>query len=137
MDTVVESPGAVVFFEAPHRVTRTLSELRIKLAGRPIIVNREMTKIHESSIEQPNSTDSSPPTVPERGEFVVVVGPGGEERNPPLEAPELLGTFDQLCAIDGISAQDAEMALGAIHGVRPSKIRRMVKEARIARRRQE
>ncbi len=39
--------GPVVFFEAPHRVLRTLEELR-DLSNDPLIVFRELTKLHES-----------------------------------------------------------------------------------------
>ena len=37
---------AVVFFEAPHKLNRTLEELA-KLVDRPIFVARELTKLHE------------------------------------------------------------------------------------------
>jgi 16S rRNA (cytidine1402-2'-O)-methyltransferase len=40
----------VVFFEAPHRVRKTLGELSI-LVKRPIIVAREVTKLHEEFVE--------------------------------------------------------------------------------------
>src|SRR6186997_1974786 len=39
----------VVFFEAPHKVRKTLGELVI-LVNRPIIVARELTKIHEEFV---------------------------------------------------------------------------------------
>jgi 16S rRNA (cytidine1402-2'-O)-methyltransferase len=37
----------VVFYEGPHRVRRTLEDLLPILGNRPIIVGREVTKIHE------------------------------------------------------------------------------------------
>ena len=37
---------AVIFFEAPHKLRRTLEELRL-LVNRPIFVARELTKLHE------------------------------------------------------------------------------------------
>lgn len=40
---------AVVFFEAPHKLRKTLEELRI-LVDRPIFVGRELTKLHEELI---------------------------------------------------------------------------------------
>ncbi len=40
----------VVFFEAPHRIERTLSDLRATVVKRPIIVCREITKIHEQLV---------------------------------------------------------------------------------------
>jgi 16S rRNA (cytidine1402-2'-O)-methyltransferase len=41
---------AVVCFEAPHRIRRTLEELA-NYVNRPILVFRELTKLHEESIE--------------------------------------------------------------------------------------
>lgn len=38
---------AVAFFEAPHRVMRTLNDLCDLLGTRPILVGREVSKIHE------------------------------------------------------------------------------------------
>ena len=40
----------VVFFEAPHRVQKTLEELDL-LVKRPIMIGRELTKLHEEFIE--------------------------------------------------------------------------------------
>jgi 16S rRNA (cytidine1402-2'-O)-methyltransferase len=57
----------VVFYEAPHRIRRTLKEARAYLAERPIIVARELTKAHEQW-----SLGGDDPT--ERGEFVVIIG---------------------------------------------------------------
>ena len=39
----------VAFFEAPHRLRRTLSEL-VLLVNRPIIIARELTKLHEEIV---------------------------------------------------------------------------------------
>jgi len=39
----------VVFFEAPHKVRKTLEEL-VLLVNRPIIVARELTKLHEEFV---------------------------------------------------------------------------------------
>jgi 16S rRNA (cytidine1402-2'-O)-methyltransferase len=57
----------VVFFEAPHRVARTLRDCRSILANRPIIMAREVTKAHEEWL----SGDAEPR---QQGEFVVVIG---------------------------------------------------------------
>ena len=45
----------VVFFEAPHRIRETLSQLRDYIGECPIILCRELTKIHESLVRGPIS----------------------------------------------------------------------------------
>ena len=69
---------AVVFFEAPHKVRKTLEELAC-LVNRPIFIARELTKVHEELVwATPNDllTKFDSP----QGEFTLVV--------PPLERGE-------------------------------------------------
>ncbi len=68
----------VVFYESPHRIIRTLGELAEILAdqpGRPIVLCRELTKMHEEVIA---TTIGKLPEVASsltiKGEFCVVLG---------------------------------------------------------------
>jgi 16S rRNA (cytidine1402-2'-O)-methyltransferase len=61
----------VVCFEAPHRIRKFVDECRSLLANRPIMLARELTKAHEEWLD---SLD----VIPERGEFVVVIGQSTE-----------------------------------------------------------
>lgn len=65
----------VVFFEAPHRIARTLSELKPILGDRPILVAKEMTKVHELLVAQPimEWLEKYSDSTAARGEFVVIV----------------------------------------------------------------
>lgn len=69
---------AVVFFEAPHRIRKTLQDLEI-LVKQPIIVARELTKIHEEfvfgTIAELKAKFQAP-----QGEFTLII--------PPQETPE-------------------------------------------------
>jgi 16S rRNA (cytidine1402-2'-O)-methyltransferase len=67
MERLKAEPGPVVFFEAPHRIRRTVADLAE--VERPIFIHRELTKIHETYVIQPKTAD-----IQERGEFAVVVG---------------------------------------------------------------
>ncbi len=73
---IAESKRAVVFYESPHRVMKTLASLKERLKDKRIAVGRELTKIHEEIIS------GSPTEVFEyfasnkekvRGEFVVII----------------------------------------------------------------
>jgi len=67
--------GIVVFFEAPHRIERTLTELRSSVGDCPISLSRELTKTHEESVRGPISQILSG-GVEQRGEFTVVINIG-------------------------------------------------------------
>jgi 16S rRNA (cytidine1402-2'-O)-methyltransferase len=62
----------VVFYEAPHRVRRTLETMLSLLGERQIFVGRELTKIHEQLVKSPISTHIATSDDP-RGEFTVIV----------------------------------------------------------------
>lgn len=98
----------VVCFEAPHRIARTLTDIRNYLVNRPIILARELTKAHEEWL-----TDPVAPL--ERGEFVIIIGQITENnaalvpesgRMSPVTSPPLVET--QVDA-DKIAARFGEM----------------------------
>jgi 16S rRNA (cytidine1402-2'-O)-methyltransferase len=68
------TPRTVLFFEAPHRLRKTLDDLASILGERPICVAKELTKIHELLVIQPISALLSSLN-PVRGEYVIVVPP--------------------------------------------------------------
>jgi len=62
------------FFETPHRILQTLSEIPTYFGDRPILVAREMTKRHQQFIRGACSAIIGQQPDP-RGEFTLVVGP--------------------------------------------------------------
>jgi 16S rRNA (cytidine1402-2'-O)-methyltransferase len=120
----------VVFFEAPHRIERTLRELQ-ELVTRPILVGREVSKLYEQWVTQPNSMISMDSA---RGEFVVTVGPKVEAaRTNDIDPQSLAMSFDQIRGASALTDDQVETALGAVYGLPPSRVRRLIKEGRIAR----
>ena len=75
-ERVSQEPRAVVLFEAPHRIERTLADLDLFTVKRHKSIYREITKINEELVTTPNFTVA--------GEFTVVVAPEEEI----LEAPQ-------------------------------------------------
>ncbi len=48
LDAIAAEPRTTIVFEAPHRVARTLEDLERRAgASRPVVVARELTKLHE------------------------------------------------------------------------------------------
>ncbi len=92
---------AAVFFEAPHRLRRTLEELNV-LVKCQIMVGRELTKIHEEFVfgtpEELLAKFSAP-----QGEFTLVIPPGSKDTELPTAATDddiaqLFGQLTENCA---------------------------------------
>ena len=62
------------FFEAPHRILRTLLDASTILGDRPILIAREISKVHQEFIRG-RTGDIVGQITDVRGEFTVVVGP--------------------------------------------------------------
>lgn len=66
----------VIFFESTHRILKTLEALHTYTATRPVILGRELTKLHEELLrgtpEELLATLRDNP-VQQKGEFVVIV----------------------------------------------------------------
>lgn len=69
--------GTVVFFEAPHRIVRTLGEVSLYLGVRGICVARELTKVHQQFLRG-TADQAKNWSVAQLGEFTLVVGPAVE-----------------------------------------------------------
>ena len=76
---MAESKRTVVFYESPHRISKTLTSLNDILGDdRKIIIARELTKIYEEVIDgtaQELLTYISEHKKKEKGEFVVIIEP--------------------------------------------------------------
>lgn len=85
---------AAVFFEAPHRLRKTLEELS-ELVKCQIMVGRELTKIHEEFVfgspEELLARFESP-----QGEFTLVLPPGAK-----VEAAPMATTDEDIAAMFG------------------------------------
>lgn len=89
----------VAFFEAPHKIRKTLEELGVSVE-RPIIIARELTKIHEEFVK------GTPKELLERfespqGEFTVMIPPieGGQEALEPASDEDVMNLFGQITEI--------------------------------------
>jgi 16S rRNA (cytidine1402-2'-O)-methyltransferase len=81
LDSIRNEKRAMVFYEAPHKLNRTLSDLAETLGGeRKIAICREMTKLYEECIRttlgeaERYYSDKTP-----KGEFVLVIEGASEE----------------------------------------------------------
>jgi 16S rRNA (cytidine1402-2'-O)-methyltransferase len=123
----------VVIYEAPHRVLATLRELAA-LCGddRPLLVARELTKVHEELMHVPISVAISKFEVtPPKGEFTLVIGPSGEGGGGGKGPEELEGITEQARSMlqvllqEGVSASTASKAVAAALGLKKNQVKQL------------
>jgi len=97
----------MVFYEAPHKLKRTLADMLDVLGDRRVSVSREMTKLFEETLRMTLSEAAShfADSVP-RGEFVLVVEGAHDS---PLPAPNIDDAVAAALALikSGLSTRDA------------------------------
>lgn len=115
----------MIFYEAPHKLLNTLSDMLKYFGNRKIAIVRELTKLHESvshtTLEDAISyyTDNAP-----RGEFVLIVaGADKEQENYTLEdaVKIALKLID-----DGMSTSSAAKEAAALTGQKKGDIYKCV-----------
>lgn len=117
LDSLRGETRAMVFYEAPHKLARTLSDLAETLgAGRQVSLCRELTKLHEEVIrttlgEAAARYASEQP----RGEFVLVVAGADESAEPRLSEAEALALVREY-RDGGLSLKDAAKRAAAESG---------------------
>jgi 16S rRNA (cytidine1402-2'-O)-methyltransferase len=124
-----ESAGIVVFFEAPHRIAQTLVDVAA-LGLRPIVVNREMTKINEELVVRPmvGSLDTRA-----LGEFVIVVGPKESDGSDTASDTQVGHVFDQLTEISDFKDNEAVRMTAAHFSLKESAVKKALKRRGIER----
>lgn len=118
---VAQEQRTVVIYEAPHRMVRTIDDLRSLCdATRDVAIGRELTKLHEEcfrgNLEQTAQwlVDHEP-----RGEFVIVLG-GAEP--PPEPTDEDLDVALAAARVDGSTTRDAVASVAERFGVSKRRV---------------
>lgn len=128
-EELAASRRTVVFYEAPHRIERTLNESSQYLVNRQIIVCRELTKINEELVKWNNKA------IKPLGEFVVVVGGIATELDDDPDEVELTVLFGQIEESTTL-AEDMVLAMVAGHfHISPVRARKLLKKGRILQKR--
>ena len=122
LEEIKNEKRTLVFYEAPHKLLKTLSDMREILGEREICVVRELTKIHETvyHFDFTSAIKYFEENAP-RGEFVLIIK-GAKE----TEAPEM--TLEQAQKIaerlvkEGLSASAAAKEAAAASGLKKGEI---------------
>ncbi len=97
----------MIFYEAPHKLMRTLSDFLEHFGERDIALCREMTKLHEEVLRTTLSGAIAHFTeTPPKGEFVLVVRGAPEESAPELTPEQALKIVERYRG-EGCSLKEA------------------------------
>ena len=117
-----------VFFEAPHRIERTLAELRIYLVERQIMTARELTKVNEDLVVSPNIVAP----IKAIGEFTVVVGPHQPAKQESIDEPRVISAFRRMTENAGFDDSTAARLTALLMDAKPRQIAKIVKKHKIS-----
>jgi 16S rRNA (cytidine1402-2'-O)-methyltransferase len=120
-DLLAHSEETLVAFESPRRLAATLRLIAAREPGRPAVVCRELTKLHEE-VRRGSAAELAEyyGAQPARGEIVLVLGAAsaGEARR-----EEALGALNELVAA-GARKRPAAAAVAKLTGMRANELYR-------------
>ncbi len=104
---IKDEKRTMIFYEAPHKLMSTLTDMLEYLGDRKIAVCRELTKLHEETLRLTLSQaiahfEATPP----RGEFVLIIEGAPEVSEPELSLEDALLLVDKQVE-SGLSLRDA------------------------------
>ncbi len=122
LEALVFYPAAIIFYESPHRILKTLADCRKILGDRQALIARELTKIHEEVLHGPLSEVhgvlAARPSI--KGEFVVILAGAENEGKPEgKDLPQLLVWYKNQA---GLSLSEAVKRIAADLGLNRSEV---------------
>ncbi len=117
----------LVFYEAPHKLAATLSDLYKALGERRVTLSRELTKLYEEvipttlSVAAGRYADTSP-----RGEFVLVVEGAAPSPEPTACSPEQAEAVARRYLEEGMSPSEVARRTAAETGFKRNDIYKML-----------
>jgi 16S rRNA (cytidine1402-2'-O)-methyltransferase len=125
LESLKDADSTLIFYEAPHRILEALEDVEAVLGSRPVVVARELTKIHEEFLRGTASEIrhqlAARPSV--KGEITLLIGRPSSESKPDLEEAE-----DQVRQLEqqGLSRMDAVKRVAKTRGIPKRELYRKV-----------
>ena len=123
LDRVKTSAQTQIFYEAPHRIRQALEDVVAELGpGRPVVVARELTKIHEEFMR--GTAGELFKLVSNRGELkgeiVLLIGPASEGE-PATSLTSIRDRLDQLMREEKLDEKNALKKAAKERGISKSE----------------
>jgi len=120
------SRATLVLYEAPHRILEALSDITEILGDRPVVVARELTKVHEEFLEgaasEVRNTLATRPAV--KGEFTLLIG---KAEAPSADETPLETAMERLLEA-GIPRMEAMKTLARERGISKHEVYKRLNE---------
>ena len=115
--------STLTFFEAPHRIIDTLKAAADILGDRPIMVGRELTKLHQELVHGTASELAEHLKDGARGEFTIVVGPMTKRTaRAEVADEEISARFGQIAENASLSRREAITATARHFGISSKQV---------------
>lgn len=130
LEALAAEEATLVFYEAPHRLLRTLEDAHSALGERQAVVARELTKAHEEFLRGTLSEIRANLAAREavRGEIVLLIAGASEAPTPSATLP-LPARVEQLIA-EGASPMDAVKTAAKEYGISKREAYNLVEQAK-------
>ena len=126
LDSLRDEVRTMVFYEAPHKLKSTLSDLLNTLGDRPMALVREITKIHEEVIRTTLADAVARYTAEDpRGEFVILVG-GAAPREKVAATPDEAAKIARGYMAEGMSPSEAAKTAAAECGLKKGEVYKLL-----------
>jgi len=132
MARLVALDVTAVFFEAPHRIRRTLEEILERAGDVSVTIARELTKVHETLVRGPIRRVLKDRHL-ETGELTIVIDLGHKPERETRAAPAAEELAAELGLITDSSSSPRRAAIKALakkHGQRPNDVYAAIEKAR-------
>ena len=128
-----ETESTVTFFEAPHRIVETLKSAAEYLGNRPIMVARELTKVHQEFIHGTAAELSKRLGPRIKGELTVVLGPLPKEKaaTRPINDSDVALEFGRITESGAISRRAAVTSTAKHFGISARQVYAAIERAKI------
>jgi 16S rRNA (cytidine1402-2'-O)-methyltransferase len=126
LEELKASRATLVFYEAPHRILETLDEIAEVLGDRPIVLARELTKVHEEFLEgaarEVRKALADRPVL--KGEFTLLIG---KSETPEVDETPLEAALDKLVQA-GVPRMQAMKTLARQRGMSKHEVYKRLNE---------